>query len=212
MTFASYTGQESEEERERIAAAPPDILLTNYVMLELMLVRHEEKALLRAANGLNFPVLDELHTYRGRQGADVAMLVRRTRGDLEAPDLQCIGTSATLAGPGSYDEQRAEVAHVAKRLFGKEVEPTSVIGETLRRVTIPRAIDDPAFIAELKARLEDPDTDAPGTFDRFAQDPLAVWIEHTLVIRPEPGTGRLVRCKPRSLAGREGVAAELERV
>jgi ATP-dependent helicase YprA (DUF1998 family) len=46
--------------------------------------------------------LDELHTYRGRQGADVAMLVRRVRHRL-CPDHQpiCIGTSATMASEGS---------------------------------------------------------------------------------------------------------------
>ena len=63
-----------------ILADPPDILLTNYVMLELVLTRPDERAhLIRAAKGLRFLVLDELHTYRGRQGADVALLVRRLR-------------------------------------------------------------------------------------------------------------------------------------
>lgn len=72
VTFARYTGQESHEERQRILANPPDILLTNYVMLELVLTRPDERSsLIRAAKGLSFLVLDELHTYRGRQGADV---------------------------------------------------------------------------------------------------------------------------------------------
>jgi len=80
VTFARYTGQERGEERDRILANPPDILLTNYVMLELVLTRPEERRkLVKAAKGLQFLVLDELHTYRGRQGADVAMLVRRVR-------------------------------------------------------------------------------------------------------------------------------------
>ncbi len=96
-------------------ANPPDILLTNYVMLELILTRpKEQKSLVSNAQGLRFLVLDELHTYRGRQGADVAMLVRRVRNALNAYQLQCIGTSATLAsarqpgrtapgsGPGGY--------------------------------------------------------------------------------------------------------------
>src|SRR5262245_14154255 len=69
--FARYTGQEDDEERQRIIAEPPDILLTNYVMLELLLTRPFEQGLVRAARGLRFLVLDELHTYRGRQGADV---------------------------------------------------------------------------------------------------------------------------------------------
>ena len=39
VTFARYTGQEGGDERARLAAAPPDILLTNYVMLELMMTQ-----------------------------------------------------------------------------------------------------------------------------------------------------------------------------
>src|SRR5437764_5725599 len=112
VTFARYTGQESDEERQRIIANPPDILLTNYVMLELILTRSTERRLL-ASKTLQFLVLDELHTYRGRQGADVALLVRRVRDRLAAGttgELQCVGTSATLAGAGTYDERRAAVA------------------------------------------------------------------------------------------------------
>ncbi len=79
VTFAQYTGQESAEERQKIIAHPPDILLTNYVMLELIMTRPREQQLIARAVGLRFLVLDELHTYRGRQGADVALLVRRVR-------------------------------------------------------------------------------------------------------------------------------------
>lgn len=77
--------------REAILRNPPDILLTNYVMLELMLTRPEERRkLVDAATGLEFLVLDELHTYRGRQGADVAMLVRRVREACQSPDIASV--------------------------------------------------------------------------------------------------------------------------
>ena len=79
VRFARYTGQERGAVREAIRSEPPDILLTNYMMLELLLTRSEDRALVRAAQGLRFLVFDELHTYRGRQGADVAMLIRRCR-------------------------------------------------------------------------------------------------------------------------------------
>jgi ATP-dependent helicase YprA (DUF1998 family) len=93
VTFARYTGQESEDERRLILADPPDILLTNYVMLELVLTRPDErKHLIQAAQGLRFLVLDELHTYRGRQGADVALLVRRLKDVCASPSLQPVGT------------------------------------------------------------------------------------------------------------------------
>ncbi len=130
VTFARYTGQEKDDERNRIIANPPDIILTNYVMLELILTRPIERALIESAHGLRFLVLDELHTYRGRQGADVALLVRRVRDRLAAEHLQCVGTSATLSTAATYDEQRSEVAQVATDFFGAEVKPQHVIGET----------------------------------------------------------------------------------
>src|SRR5262249_50362405 len=84
VTFRRYTGQEDDREREEIVVNPPDILLTNYVMLELILTRTDERQWVRAAKGLRFLVLDELHTYRGRQGADVALLSDLTPIDLRA--------------------------------------------------------------------------------------------------------------------------------
>jgi ATP-dependent helicase YprA (DUF1998 family) len=93
VRFACYTGQESDEQKQAIVADPPDILLTNYVMLELILTRPREGGLVRAAQDLRFLVLDELHTYRGRQGSDVALLVRRVRDVLQADRLQCVGTA-----------------------------------------------------------------------------------------------------------------------
>ena len=86
VTFAQYTGQEDAEARERVLKRRPDILLTNYVMLEYLLTRPVERdRLIGGAQGLRFLVLDELHTYRGRQGADVALLVRRLRDACRAP-------------------------------------------------------------------------------------------------------------------------------
>jgi ATP-dependent helicase YprA (DUF1998 family) len=164
VTFARYTGQESDEERQKIIADPPDILLTNYVMLELILTRSYERDLVQAAQDLGFLVFDELHTYRGRQGADVAFLIRRVRELLAAQDLRCVGTSATIAGSGTYEEQRAEISSVATRLFGAEVRPENVIGETLKRATPEESFEDPEFIEELTARIEDegrgPSTDS----------------------------------------------------
>ena len=99
ITVARYTGQEDSTERSRLATNPPDILLTNYMMLELILTRNEEVDIrvVEHSMGLEFLVLDELHTYRGRQGADVAMLVRRLRQRLRATSMICIGTSATMS-------------------------------------------------------------------------------------------------------------------
>jgi superfamily II DNA/RNA helicase len=181
VTFERYTGQESPEKRASIIANPPDILLTNYVMLELVLTRPHERGLVRAASGLQFLVLDELHTYRGRQGADVALLVRRLREGCEAPDVQCIGTSATMTTDGGPQEQRKAVAEVASTLFGVAVDPQNVIGETLQRLTDPAAITKAALTQRVTA------PEAPETFEEFVKDPLATWIEE--VFGFEPGTG-----------------------
>ena len=61
-TFARYTGQESREEREAVSRNPPDILLTNFMMLELLMTRQDplDQQVIANAEGLDFIVLDEL--------------------------------------------------------------------------------------------------------------------------------------------------------
>jgi len=209
VTFRRYTGQESPDERNAIIASPPDILLTNYVMLELVLTRPKDHQLIVGAKGLRFLVLDELHTYRGRQGADVAMLVRRVRESCEARELLHVGTSATLAGGGTWSDQQAEVAAVASRLFGIEVKPERVIGETLRRATPAPDLASPEFAARLRERIQSGQDPTAGDSAAFLADPLSSWIESTLGLRKEPDGNRLVRCTPRALLGDDGVAAAL---
>ena len=209
VTFKKYTGQESDEAKQAIIADPPDILLTNYVMMELLLTRPHEKPIVRAAKGLQFLVLDELHTYRGRQGADVALLVRRVRNAVDAPDLQCVGTSATLAEGGAFAEQQRKIAEVATRLFGAEVKPKRIIGETLRRATSERNLNDPEFIAALTDRVEDPQRRPPDDFEAFIADPLSIWIESTFGPTAEEEGARLRRSTPISITGRDGAGATL---
>jgi ATP-dependent helicase YprA (DUF1998 family)/very-short-patch-repair endonuclease len=210
-TYARYTGQESLAEREQLKKQPPDLLLTNYVMLELLLTRPFDRPLVEAAQGLRFLVLDELHTYRGRQGADVAMLVRRARDAFAAPKMQCVGTSATLMGAGTPVERRGEVARVASLLFGGEVDPGNIISESLTRVTPERDLADPEFVAGLRRRLELGEAGLPRDYTALTQDPLSVWLETSFGVRTDPGSGRLVRAMPRSIAGPEGAAAALSR-
>ena len=209
VRFAKYTGQESDEKKQEILTKPPDIILTNYMMLELILTRPYDKELVKASQGLQFLVLDELHTYRGRQGADVALLVRRVRDACNANNLQCVGTSATLAGPGTYEEQQREIAAVAGKLFGEEVRPDLVIGESLRKVTPDRDLSDPAFLKGFKERVINPDFTPPRKYEEFVIDPLSIWIENTFGVSTEKQSGRLIRTKPRSLTGEEGAAQEL---
>jgi len=210
VTFEKYTGQESEEQKKKIIETPPDILLTNYVMLELILIRVKDKNLISAAKNLRFLVLDELHTYRGRQGADVAMLVRRLRNYCGGLNLQCVGTSATLAGGGTYEQQKAEVAEVATLLFGFQVRAERVVMETIQRATPEKDISDPGFVQELVKSIQK--TEAADSYQEFIEDALSIWIETTLGVTSEHGSGRLIRTKPRSITGDEGAAKDLSQL
>ncbi|SEF56248.1 ATP-dependent helicase YprA, contains C-terminal metal-binding DUF1998 domain [Saccharopolyspora kobensis] len=201
VTFARYTGQEGDERRREIQKNPPDILLTNYVMLELMLTRPDDRrSLIRMASGLEFLVFDELHTYRGRQGADVALLIRRVREACAARNLQCVGTSATMSSEGTVADRREVVAEVASQLFGTTVRPENVIGETLVRATD----EDPEVVPAERLRAGEP----PRSYDELKADPLARWIETYFGLATEPDTGRLVRQRPAKI---EDAAAELAR-
>ena len=209
VRFAQYTGQEKDAQRDAILADPPDILITNYVMLELILTRPAEKRLVEAARGLKFLVMDELHTYRGRQGADVAMLIRRVRDRIGDDNLQYVGTSATLAGAGTHDQQRVEVARVATKFFGAEVRPENVIGETLRPATDWGPIHDAAFVEGLRRRITAQGDPPPTDYESFISDPLAIWIEANIGLRREDVTERLLRATPRSISGEGGAAVQL---
>jgi ATP-dependent helicase YprA (DUF1998 family) len=212
VTFRRYTGQESEEEKNEILADPPHILLTNYVMLELILTRTFDKPLVKAAKGIRFLVFDELHTYRGRQGADVAMLARRASNAFGADDLQFVGTSATMGGLGSSDDQRAEVSSVASLIFGSPVRSENVITETLRRASAEPDLTDSAFLQSLAARLAAVEPTGDPDYESYVRDPLSRWIESSLGLSSEGGTGRLLRALPRPIGGSEGAASELSKL
>ena len=178
-------------------------------MLELILTRPRERAFVERGTLLRFLVLDELHTYRGRQGADVAMLVRRMREAFGARQLQCVGTSATLAGPGTAEEQRLEVARVASQLFGAKVLPENVIGETLRRGTPSHNFAESIARAELRKRVESGPLAPFGSFKAFLEDPLSSWVEGELGLATDAVSGRLVRAEPHNIGGADGAAALL---
>ena len=114
------------------------------MMLELLMTRQEEidRRVIGNCAGLRFLVLDELHTYRGRQGADVALLVRRVRERLQPENLLCIGTSATMASEGSLNDGSRVVAGVVSKLFGSRIAENNVITETLERITVSNATAD----------------------------------------------------------------------
>ncbi len=203
VSFAKYTGETREEDRNVLRNRLPDIMLTNYVMAELMLVRPEDQRFLdRAAGGLQFLVFDEIHTYRGRQGADVAMLIRRLKERAASPKLVQVGTSATMVADRRVtpEQRRAAVAAFAERLFGQPFAAEQVIEETLVMLTE----GGPPSQQELLAAWDWP---ARRTLDEFRRHPLARWAEAEFGVEPEAG-GRLKRRVPRTLASAAAALAQ----
>lgn len=203
ITFGQYTGQEKEDARQGMREKPPQVLLTNYMMLELLLTRTRERSIRDAIfENLNFLVFDELHTYRGRQGADVAMLIRRIRSHC-THDVTCIGTSATMVSVGSAASRRGEVAGVATRLFGKPFSPDQVINETLARsLSFSGAMPTkPALAVAIQTGI-----DPQASTEQLKTHPVAVWLENRVAL--ELRDGGLARRNPQMIG--EIVAALAE--
>ena len=101
VTYKRYTGQESQDERQRVADNPPDVLLTNFMKLELLLTRQDEldQRVVGNCEGLDFLVLDDLHTYRGRQGA------RRRNASKAFARAACAGKASPLHRHLRNDDQ-----------------------------------------------------------------------------------------------------------
>lgn len=120
------------EHRDTILDAPPDILLTNFKMLDYALMKHNFHKLwahnLKDTSLLQFLILDELHTYDGAQGTDVANLIRRMKLKLSLPKEQLcpVGTSATI---GSGPEAPVLLAEYASKIFGETITPEAIITE-----------------------------------------------------------------------------------
>ena len=200
ITFDRYTGQDDRGERTRIAREPPDILLTNFMMLELLMTRQEEldRQVIGNCADLRFLVLDELHTYRGRQGADVALLVRRVRERLQPENLLCIGTSATMASEGSLEDKNRVVAGVASKLFGNEIAESNVVTETLERITDSTATADSVRPSLGEAIDSGTPQDIPDA--ALQEHPLAVWVETRLGISFSEVDQRWVRARPMTVS------------
>jgi ATP-dependent helicase YprA (DUF1998 family) len=144
ITFGRYTGETKETEnqaedafrdqfpreprldnelisRERMRATPPHLLLTNYAMLEYLLLRPQDCEFFDGETGSHwrFIVIDEAHVYDGASGIEIAMLLRRLKDRVvrSEPDrLRCIATSATL---GRGQEDFPAVTTFASEIFGE---------------------------------------------------------------------------------------------
>lgn len=107
--------------REEMHATPPHILITNYAMLEYLLLRPVASPLFDGETGQHwrFIVLDEAHVYDGANATEMGMLLRRVQDRVAGEKhgkIQAIATSATL---GKGREDYAQVAEFANKLFNK---------------------------------------------------------------------------------------------
>jgi superfamily II DNA/RNA helicase len=213
ITYGQYTGQEKDAARQRMREKPPQVLLTNYMMLELLLTRVQERSIRDAIyKNLRYMVFDELHTYRGRQGGDVAMLIRRITAQCQHK-VSCIGTSATMVSVGSAESQKQQVAEVATTMFGRKFAPDQIVNETLTRSLtyqgqLPHAAD---LAAAIEAGI-DPASAAEVLF----KHPVAIWLENRIAVEDRDGV--LVRRAPmtisdvvKTLAEESGVSVDRAR-
>jgi len=156
ITFGRYTG-ETEQSRDKALAAyhayhdredplpnelicrdemqkrPPHILFTNYAMLEYLLIRPKDSPLFEGEKW-RFLVLDEVHSYSGALGVEIALLLRRLKDRVvksEKGRLQCFGTSATL---GEGEKDYPKIASFATKLFGEVFETSDVIGASRQKL------------------------------------------------------------------------------
>ena len=107
----------------------PDILMTNYKMLDYLLVRPKDALLWQDNDSetLKYIAVDELHTFDGAQGTDLACLLRRLKRRLGIYDgyLCCVGTSATMGSK----ENNGNILRYASEIFGEPFDKDAVITE-----------------------------------------------------------------------------------
>ena len=197
FTFGKYTGQEDDTARTTIQQTPPNIILTNYMMLELLMTRAGKEEGLRNCflSNLHFLVFDELHTYRGMQGSDVSFLIRRIKSQATG-EVLCFGTSATMVSDESLSrhQQREKVAEVASCIFGSHFTPEQVIDETLA-VGLEGNYTTSQLTAAARTRVSD-----TITFDQLKHLPTVLWLEKQVALDYDSQEEKYHRGNPISIA------------
>lgn len=196
--------------RSEMRRQPPHILLTNYSMLEYLLLRPDDSPLFDngRARWWTFLVLDEAHQYRGSRGIEMAMLLQRLKQRLReggrSESFRCIATSATLVG-GEGDI--TAVANFASDLFGEKFHEENVIlGETeqipepgseslspedyeiVGQALCGKSVEARTYVTELAIKLDVPfpgNEDLPKTVGRLLQrDSRATGLRHLITGNP----------------------------
>jgi superfamily II DNA/RNA helicase len=193
VKYGQYTGQEDEETRDKMRANPPHILMTNYMMLELILTRGGKDVDIRKniLENIRFLVFDELHTYRGRQGSDVSMLIRRIKAGAENK-VRCIGTSATMisSDTATLSEQKKEVAKTGCLIFGSDIGEHQIVNEYLVKSLSKEISVTPESVAVAVSTGINPESPSA----EFEINPVANWLEENIALENKEGI--LVRRKP----------------
>ncbi len=167
------------EHKDSILSSPPDILLTNFKMLDYGLMKSNYNDLwlgnYKDTNLLKFLVLDELHTYDGAQGTDVANLIRRLKLKLNIPEdhLCPVGTSATI---GSGEEAPKLLSEYASKIFGEDIDPDCIITEN--RIQIDSFFKEDDLLEEFIPRAQMLKDIKPITgegYDNYVQRQISVW-------------------------------------
>ena len=204
LSYGVYTGVTEPEERRRLQESPPDVLLTNYSMLEYILTRGDDRKLFRH-DSLRYLVLDEVHTYQGALGTEIACLVRRLRGhvDRTTSGLVCAGLSATVysgGGEAAHEAARQQVAEFASALFAADIGTDALVEEDPDLLPEPdfdampaqppplalaeRRPDDLSGLAELATRLLGwavPDDSPQALAGVLDGSPVLAWLRQELV-------------------------------
>jgi DEAD/DEAH box helicase domain-containing protein len=176
-------------------ASPPDILLTNYKMLDYLLVRPKDRALWAGSgpDTLRYMIVDELHTFDGAQGSDLACLIRRLKARLgiRPGHLLCVGTSATLGSPG----ERAELVDYCSKIFQEHFAEDGIIGE--------RRLSRTAFLGDALIEHQLLQQDGLGDIvdpDRYATPAAYIGVQYELFFPGEPA-GEVTELTWRSALG-----------
>jgi DEAD/DEAH box helicase domain-containing protein len=171
--------------RQILRQHPPDLLLTNYKMLDYLLTRPADAKLWRYNDPetLRYLVVDELHTFDGAQGTDLACLLRRLTDRLGTgrDTLCCVGTSATLGGADDVEALR----DYAEDVFGQPFEAGAVIGE--KRVPAEAFLRPPTH-TEIPGpdRLDDLRPDAYTSPKSYVEAQAKLWFGEG--VAPDLGT------------------------
>lgn len=170
--------------REEMQASPPHILLTNYAMLEYLLLRPTDSPLFdpKGELGWRFVVLDEVHTYDGAMGMEMGMLLRRLLDRVQRGpgSIQGIATSATAGGPGDRDA----IARFADDLFGLRFEWQAADPgrqDVIVAEVEPPVLPPPGEEVDLEAAADDR---SPGALERLLADPRVQAVVTGLAERP----------------------------